>query len=135
MSKQKKPEQPTEGMTPDGAATLQPLHVVLPLAPEPLAVEEPLLPLDEPLPLPPEAAAVDMTEYGAGAKVAVASPSGGRLDRLGQWFSPRILAVTVLGLALLFLVLIFSAWSTSAAGVIFPDWGLASLRIGVVAAP
>jgi tetratricopeptide (TPR) repeat protein len=137
MSKQKKPEQPTKGTTPDGAATSQPLHVVLPIAPEPPTVEEPLLSLEEPQPQPllPEAAAVGVTEYSAGALVAVASPAGRRLERLGHWFSPRVMVLTVLGLALLFLIVIFSAWSTSAAGVIFPDWGLASLRIGVVAAP
>ncbi len=57
-----------------------------------------------------------------------------RFDRLGQWFAPPALRWLIVGLALLLLALIFSAWSTSAAGVIFPDWGVAALRIGFVAA-
>jgi len=56
------------------------------------------------------------------------------IDWLTQWFSLRMLGVFALALALLFLALVLSASSTSVAGIIAPDWGLASLRVGLVAA-
>jgi tetratricopeptide (TPR) repeat protein len=74
--------------------------------------------------------------FGSGAAAQRGAPlqPGRGVDRLARWFSSRMLWLLVSGLALLFPGLFVSAWSMSAAGVIFPDWGLASLRIGFAAA-
>jgi hypothetical protein len=54
-------------------------------------------------------------------------------DRMARWFSAPVIVGLLLLLALLFAFLVISARSTTAAGVIAPDWGLASLRIGLAA--
>lgn len=51
-----------------------------------------------------------------------------------HWVSPGITWVAVTVLALIFGLIFFFAKSASSAGSIAPDWGLASLRIGLVAA-
>lgn len=51
-----------------------------------------------------------------------------------HWASPGITWVAVMVLALIFGLIFFFAKSASSAGSIAPDWGLASLRIGLVAA-
>jgi tetratricopeptide (TPR) repeat protein len=89
--------------------------------------EPPIFPLPEP------AVPADTPGSGTEAQRGVMPPARG-VDRLVQWFSPRMLGLMAPGLALLFLALIVSARSFSVAGAIFPDWGLASLRIGIVAA-
>jgi tetratricopeptide (TPR) repeat protein len=71
---------------------------------------------------------------GTEARHGVLPRPGRDLNRLAEWFSPRVMRVMVLGAVLLFLVLVLTAWSTPAAGVIFPDWGVASLRIGLAGA-
>ncbi len=136
MAKRRKPEPPADGAAADGTSSDDPLHVVLSLTPEPLAVEEPLLP-PAPLPVispPPEAMPAGPPGAVTEAQQRVASPPARRVDRLEWQPSPRLMWLMALGLALLFLALVFSAWSTSAAGTIFPDWGLASLRVGFAAA-
>ncbi|HEU5226493.1 MAG TPA: hypothetical protein VFU49_01695 [Ktedonobacteraceae bacterium] len=50
-----------------------------------------------------------------------------------HWLSLRLIWATAVVLALLFGLLFFFARSTTSIGVIAPDWGLASLRIGLVA--
>src|SRR5579883_3619250 len=54
-------------------------------------------------------------------------------DRMARWFSAPVIVGLMLLLALLFAFLVISARSTTAAGVIAPDWGLAGLRIGLAA--
>lgn len=71
---------------------------------------------------------------GTEARHGVLSQPDRDLDRLAVWFSPRVMGLLVLGVALLLLALVVTAWSTSAAGVIFPNWGVASLRIGLAGA-
>lgn len=135
MAKRRKPEPPDGRAAADGTSSDGPLHVVLSLTPEPSAVEEPLLP-PAPLPViypPPEVMSAGPPGAVTEAQQRVISPPEWRVDRLGQ-LSPRSIRLMALGLALLFLALVFSSWSTSAAGTIFPDWGLASLRVGFAAA-
>ena len=55
-------------------------------------------------------------------------------DTSSRWLSSRLIWATAMILALLFGLLCFFARSTTASGVIAPDWGLASLRIGLAAA-
>ena len=54
-------------------------------------------------------------------------------SRAARWVSPRLLWVIALALLVLFGVVILFARSVSPEGIIQPDWGLASLRIGLVA--
>ncbi|HLV99713.1 MAG TPA: hypothetical protein VKT82_13670 [Ktedonobacterales bacterium] len=111
-----------------------------PDAVQPLGADQeiaPTLPTDgllPTLPLPSLPEEFDQPAFGTEAQRALAPRPARRIDRLGRWFAPPALWWLTLGLALLFFALIFSAWSTSAAGVIFPDWGLAALRLGFVAA-
>jgi tetratricopeptide (TPR) repeat protein len=137
MSMQRMPEPPAEGTAVDEGTGEQLLNVILSPAPEPFAGEETLPALSAPLPplpVPPEAASAGMVGYDTAPPRQVALQPGGWIERLGYRFSPRHVRLIVLGLGLLLLVLIVSAWSTSAAGLIYPDWGLASLRVGLVAA-
>lgn len=151
MSKQSKSEPPAEGAAAAGPSPEPPLNVILSLAPEDAAFEEPeLLPPTIELPpmvdlpptieLPPTLPMLRETDPAAPRSGAFAAPrrAAARLGRgiegLGRWLAPPRLWLVALGLALLFLALVVTAWSSSAAGVIFPDWGLASLRIGMVAA-
>src|ERR1044071_2705616 len=136
MAMQKKPEPPTEGTAADGAAIEQPLNAVLFPASEPPVSEEPLPTISQtlPLPVPPEAASAGMSRSMPRVRSALVSLPRLKIDRLGRWFSPLVIGLIALGIALLFLALLLSAGTTTAAGLIFPDWGLASLRIGVVAA-
>jgi hypothetical protein len=134
MPKRRKPEPPADGAAANGAATGRPLHVILSLTPEPSAVEEPPpapLPV---IPPPAEAASAGPPGVVTEAQTRVPPPPARRVDRLERWLAPRFTRLMTLGLALLLVALVVSAWSTSAAGVIFPDWGLASLRIGFAAA-
>ncbi len=55
-------------------------------------------------------------------------------DTSSRWLLSRFIWVTAIVLALLFGLLCFFARSTTSSGVIAPDWGLASFRIGLVAA-
>jgi tetratricopeptide (TPR) repeat protein len=55
-------------------------------------------------------------------------------DTLSHWLSSRLIWATAIVLALLFGLLFFFAKSTTSAGVVVPDWGLAGFRIGLVAA-
>jgi tetratricopeptide (TPR) repeat protein len=61
-------------------------------------------------------------------------PQPARENTSSRWLSSRFIWATAIVLALLFGLLFFFARSTTSAGVIAPDWGLASLRIGLVAA-
>lgn len=125
MSGQSNHQPPAQGAAADNSSAEPPLDVVLSLASEPSAVEEPLPQTSEPQPAP---------DALPGVTSAQSSAARAQMPGRGRWLTPRRLGLVAFGLALLFLALIFSAWSTSAAGVIFPDWGLASLRVGIAAA-
>ncbi len=117
----------SEGAAADGSPAEPPLNVILSFAPEPSAVEASL----------PATQAVAMPAGSPGGaaearREALPLPDK-EINRQGR-FPGRMIWLFVPGLTLLFLALFFSAWSTSAAGVIFPDWGLAALRMGVAAA-
>jgi tetratricopeptide (TPR) repeat protein len=136
MAKRRKPEPFDSGAVADGDSLEVPLNVILSLAPEPSAVEE-SLPPPAPLPVsypPPETVSAGPPGAVTEAQQRVPPPRERRVDRLGRRLSPRLTRLLPLFLALLLLALIVSSWSTSAAGTIFPDWGLASLRIGFAAA-
>ncbi len=136
-----------EGL-PLGYETLPPLDVgpgageeergdALALAPAAEGAQAPPLLADTVLLAVDQGATGDLSGPGVGAPGLLGAPGGqqrGGINWLMQWFSLRMLGIFVLALALLFLALVLSARSTSSAGIIGPDWGLASLRIGLVAA-
>lgn len=131
--------------TADESLTMAALPGEAPVLPG--AAPEPLLFARQDAARPPEGASLSAAPVAAGAAALADAPGSGTearhgmlprpgrdLDRLAGWFSPRVMRLMVLGMALLFLVLVVTAWSTSAAGVIFPDWGIASQRIGLAGA-